>query len=105
MKLLSPATTLSITLSLRDSKIKAEMTINMTPKIVLTIAESGLPLIFALTTLSKFSLISPIIASLKSSYSSSLSSSSSVFGVFIIKSSSIGFSSKLKASESSSPGW
>jgi hypothetical protein len=82
-----------------------DMAMKMTPRIEPIMARIGLPLIFAWTTLSKFSLNSPTKSSLYSSYSS-FSSLSSVFGVLIIKSSSIWFSSKsIDSGWSSSPGW
>ena len=69
IKLVSPATTLSTTLSARDWKINTEMISNIIPKIVLKIAKIGFPRILALSTLSKFSLISPTMSSANSSMS------------------------------------
>ena len=63
IKFVSPETTLSITLSLRDSKIIAEMIMNITPKTELIIAKIGVLPILALTKWSKFSLTSWIISS------------------------------------------
>ena len=44
IKLVSPATTLSITLSLRDWNINTEIIRKITPKIALAIAKIGFPL-------------------------------------------------------------
>ena len=63
MKLVSPETTLSITLSARESNINIESITKMAPTMVLTMPINGLPPILALITLSKFSLISPPISS------------------------------------------
>ena len=92
-----------MTLSLRDWKMNMDMMTNMTPRIELMMAKIGLPLIFALIMLSKFWLMSPTRSPSKLSYSSFLTSS--LFGAFIMKSSSIGVSSKLKASPYSASGW
>jgi hypothetical protein len=57
IKLLSPETTLSITLSLRELKTIAEITSNNNPNNVLTIAKIGVLPILACTTLSNPSLM------------------------------------------------
>jgi hypothetical protein len=69
IKLVSPATTLSITLSLRDWNMNTEIIRKATPKIALAMAKIGFPPIFAFMTLSKFSLISPTRSSPNSSTS------------------------------------
>ena len=106
IKVLSPEITLSTILSLRELKVIAPNTIKINPKIVLTTPIIGVLPILALRTLSKFSLISPVMTSLSSfkSISSSFKPLSLSFGVLIRNSSSIGFSSKLTAFLVSSSG-
>ena len=83
--MVSPETTLSMTLSLRDEKINPEMAMSINPKIALITPMIGVLPTLALIRLSKPSLTSPEKSSKNSSPSVGLLASDSFsLGVFII---------------------